>query len=69
MVVFRGITGPTTLEALAVREAMALADDLNIQSIHVASYCLVVIDDLKRKSGAGYSAIIHEILEYSTGFT
>ena len=68
-VVFRGITDPTTLEALAVREALALAEDLNIQAIHVASDCSVVIDDLKRRSGAGYGAIIHEILEYTTTFT
>ena len=68
-VVFRGITDPTTLEALAVREALALAEDLNIQAIHVASDCSVVIDDLKRRSGAGYGAIIHEILKYSTSFT
>ena len=67
--VFKGITGPTTLEALAVREALALAEDLNIQAIHVASDCSVVIEDLKRRSGAGYGAIIHEILKYSTSFT
>ena len=64
-VVFRGITDPTTLKALAVREAMALAKDLNLQDIHVASDCKVVVDDMKLGGGAAYGAIIHEIIEYS----
>ena len=57
--VFRGIVDPTTLEALAVREAMALVEDLNLQAIQVASDCSVVIDDIKRRSGVGYGAIVH----------
>ena len=67
-IVFRGISDPTTLEELAARESMVLAEDLNLQSIHVASDCKMAIEDIKRKSGAGYGAIIHEIIEYSSSF-
>jgi hypothetical protein len=66
---FRSITDPTTLEALAIRESLALADDLQLQSIQVASDCKVVIDDIKQKSGAAYDAIVHEIIEHSRSFT
>ena len=34
VIIFRGITDPTTLEALAVREALALAKDLNQFTLH-----------------------------------
>jgi ribonuclease HI len=34
---------PATLEAMACCEALALAQDLNIQNIYVASDCLEVI--------------------------
>lgn len=46
-IVFKGILDPTTLEALAVRESMALTGDLNLQDIHVASHYKVIIDDMK----------------------
>ena len=62
---FKGILEPTTLEALVVRESIALAKDLNLQDIHVASDCKVAIDDMKLGGGAAYGAIIHEIIEYS----
>ena len=48
---FVGISDPTTLEALAVREGLSLADDLYERSIFVASDCKVVVDDLKMRSG------------------
>ena len=65
----KGVNDPTTLEALAVREAMALADDLGLHSILVASDCKIVVDDINQKSGASYGAIIHEIIEYYSSFT
>lgn len=67
-IVVRGISDHTTLEALAVRESMALAEDLNLHSMHAASDCKVVIEDIKQKSGSSYGAIIHEIIEYSSSF-
>lgn len=42
-IVFTKIGEPTTLEALAVREALALAEDLNLQHIHVTSDCKAVV--------------------------
>ena len=65
---FTSITNPTILEALAVREALALAEDLNLQSIHIASDCKEVIDSIKEKNRAEYGAIVHEIIAYSSSF-
>ena len=66
--VIKGTNDPPTLEALAVREALALADDLNIRMIHVASDCKVVVDDIKNKTPAIYGAILHEIIDHSSTF-
>jgi ribonuclease HI len=44
-----GITDPETLEALACREALALAQDLLVDRITVASDCLSVVNNLKNK--------------------
>ena len=53
---------------MAIREAMALAEDLNLQSIHATSDCKVVIGDVKQKSGVVYGVIIHEFIDYSSSF-
>ena len=68
-ITFRFISDPQTLEALAVREALAIADDLYEQRIHVASDCKTVVDEVKQGSSTTYEAIIHEIIEHSTSFT
>jgi hypothetical protein len=47
VVVFSSIEDPTTLETLVVREALALADDLYIQRIFVASDGKVVVEAIK----------------------
>ncbi|XP_073355662.1 uncharacterized protein [Aegilops tauschii subsp. strangulata] len=49
-VTFIGTNDPIALEALAVREALALADDLYERRILVASDCKIVIDDIKHKT-------------------
>ena len=67
-IVFNSISDPATLEALAVREAMALAEDLQLQTIHIASDCKGVVDDIKQKSSPNYGAIISEIVEYFRSF-
>jgi ribonuclease HI len=46
VIVFEGITNPAFLEALACREALALAADLNLGDITVASDCLEVVKGL-----------------------
>lgn len=65
---FRNASDPTTLEALAIRKAMALADDLYVQRIHIASDCKVVVDDIKKHTMSSYGAIVQEILEHSLSF-
>lgn len=49
----RGGTDPATLEALACRDGLALAMDLYLQRLHVASDCLNVVNDI----GAGTGGI------------
>ena len=67
-VVFGGISDPATLECMAVREALALADDLNVTDIKVASDSKVVVDDIREKNPTEYGAVIHEIIEHSSSF-
>jgi hypothetical protein len=38
-IVYEGISNPSTLEVLACREALALAEDLGLSRIHIASDC------------------------------
>ena len=65
---FRNIVDPPTLEALAIREALALADDLYLRQIEVASDCKVVVEDLQKDNLASYGAIVHEIIAHSNSF-
>ncbi|XP_073355561.1 uncharacterized protein [Aegilops tauschii subsp. strangulata] len=67
-VTFIGTNEPTALEALAMREALALADDLYERRILVASDCKVVIDNIKVNNAASYRAIIREIIDRSSSF-
>ena len=64
----REYTTLPTLEALSIREALALAEDLNLQRQHVALDCQVVVDDIKNRSPTSYGAILHEIIEHSSTF-
>ena len=51
LVVYAGIIDSTLLEAFACREALALAEDLRIQMMHVASDSEEVVKDIKQGSG------------------
>lgn len=53
-IVFEGIQDPETLEALACREALALASDLHIHRVKAASNCLQVINTLHEGSRCSY---------------
>ena len=66
--VFRHVSEPETLEALAIREALALSDDLYLRRIHVASDCKVVVEDIRKENVSRYGAIIHEIIDHSLTF-
>lgn len=62
------IVYPSTLEALATREAMALAEDTYSQRTFVASDCKTVVDAIRSGSASPYGAVINEIREHMSGF-
>ena len=64
----RGISDPATLETVACREALALAMDLALSHVLVASDCQGVIHDIKNNTGGVYASIIKETLETSRNF-
>lgn len=67
-VIFPYINDPTTLEALATREALALALDLYVNRMVIASDYKVIVGAIKSGSGANYGAVIHEIIQWSSSF-
>ena len=60
-VVFTGISDAETVEALAIREALSLADDLLTRIVKVAPDCLSVINTMNEDSRPVYYHIIQEI--------
>jgi ribonuclease HI len=68
VMIFDGITDPGVLEALACREALALAEDLMLSSIYVASDCKQVVKEIHEGSKGRYGAIISEINHRSSLF-
>ena len=66
--VFRGITDPSTLEALACREALALSLDLSLTRVVAACDCKAVVQEIKTDTEGKYSAIIKDITERSMEF-
>ena len=63
-----GITDPETLEALACREGLALAVDLNLRKLRVASDCSNVIGSLTGVGFSQYGHIVKEIRARAAGF-
>ena len=63
-----GITEPATLEALACREALALASDLALTDFIVASDCQGVVNDIKHGTGGSYASTVKEIVDTSRDF-
>ena len=55
-----GLTDPTTLEALACREALALAQDLSLSHVVVASDNKGVVQDINLGIGGMYATIVKE---------
>jgi ribonuclease HI len=58
---FPGITDPAVMEALACRKAMALAKDLNLQNITVATDCLSVITAIEQPYAGRFSMVLDEV--------
>lgn len=67
--VIRGLSEPAVLEAIACREALALATDLGIYRLHIASDCQTVVKDIHEGSGAAYGVIIKEIQDWKNSFS
>ena len=61
--VVKHITDPATLEALACREALALAHDLSLSHIILPSDNKGVVQDIKLGIGGMYAIIVKEIRE------
>ena len=58
-----GLTEPGTLEALACREALALAQDIHVRRVIIACDCLPVVQDIRSGSRGVYGAVIREIAD------
>uniref|UniRef100_M8C5B6 Protein SRG1 n=1 Tax=Aegilops tauschii TaxID=37682 RepID=M8C5B6_AEGTA len=58
-----GISDPASLEALACREALSLAQDLGLQHLQIASDCKHVVNHIRQGVGGSYGSVIREILE------
>ncbi|KAM3196510.1 hypothetical protein ACQJBY_072279 [Aegilops geniculata] len=66
---FNNVDDPETLDTLAIREALALAEDLLFHDISVASDCKVAVEAIKRGTSAQYGAVVHEIIDRSRVFS
>ncbi|XP_051209209.1 uncharacterized protein [Lolium perenne] len=67
-VVFDGVTDPCCLEAMACRESPALAADLHIGEVMVASDCAEVVQSLKGPCMGHFGHITREIKETGAMF-
>ena len=67
-VVMNGLTDPETLEALACREGLALAADLNLLKVRLASDCSNVIRNLSGTGMCTYGHIITETKARAASF-
>ena len=60
-VVTQGITDPVTMEVLAFREGLALANDLALHRVRMASDCADAMRSIAQDMRGAYSQIIQEI--------
>ncbi|XP_020149522.1 uncharacterized protein [Aegilops tauschii subsp. strangulata] len=66
--VVEGVDDPTSLEAMACREAISLAEDLLLNNLVIASDCKQVVSDITTGSKGQYGAIVIEINLQATQF-
>lgn len=66
--VIKGLLEPAVLEAVACREAQALAQDLNLQHLFITSDCEQAVKHIQQKSRGEEGGIIKEIHETTTSF-
>ena len=69
VLVIQGIADPATLEALACRESLSLAQDFSMHHLQIASDCKQVVNHIRQGVGGSYGSVIREILETARNFT
>jgi hypothetical protein len=67
--VIDGQTDPATLEAIACRESLALAEDLLLQNFVVSSDCKQVVNDIHKGCQGPYGSVITEIKLRASSFS
>ena len=67
-VVFESIEDPEVLEVLGIREALALANDLYIQKVAVASDCKAAVEAIGKGTSSEHGAVVLEIKQLSRDF-
>jgi hypothetical protein len=66
--VLDGQNDPACLEAVACNEGLALAQDLNIGTVCLASDCLEMVTNYHKKALCPYSAILWEVEQRASHF-
>ena len=66
--VLEGSFDPATLEAVACREALSLAEDLHVRKFFVSSNCKQVVQGINMRSQGRFGAILSEINLKATEF-
>lgn len=66
--VTQGITDPETMEVLAFKEGLALANDLALRRVRMASDCANAVRSVAQDTRGAYSQIIQEIKTDATWF-
>ena len=59
--VIHGLSDLSSLEAVACREALSLAEHLELHQLHIASDCKNVIKHIHESSGGVYGGVIKDI--------
>lgn len=62
-VVIEGMIQPEVLEAMAVREAFALADDLYVKKLHITTDCIATTTHLRAEYRGPSAVVINDIKE------
>ena len=57
----KGVSDPETMEAIACREGLALASDLGLQKLQLASDCANVVRSIRDNGLGQYGHIVQEI--------
>ena len=68
-VFYEGVIDPTVLETFSCREGLALAEDLDVHDVVLASDCEGVVNDINWGTSGPNAAITHEIIARSSGFS